>query len=122
MEKIFIPRAIGAAVGLCIGSLVLIGCGGGSANGESTTSSSEPEATPSPSIEVEYYDNGMRIIRYEEEDGYYSDILQFCDGRDLVEQTSYHIRSGNASTRSVGHVACVDGVLKPDDFKVGARG
>lgn len=116
MEKILNPRTVGAAVGLCIGSLLLMSCG------EDTESIEDSQTNAGPTVETEYYSSGMRIIYYKDDDGAYSDVLQFCDGPDLLEQTSFNYRSGNAPARSVGHAACADGVLTPEDFEVEARG
>jgi len=123
MDKILSPRTISVAVGFGIGALLMGACG------NDTNSVPSPDAVTSaanqPHIKAEYYSNGTRILRYENEDGYYADIFQACDGPDLVEQTAFlkygYGAAGNSVERSVGHAACVDGTLTEDDFKTGSR-
>ncbi|MCA9349325.1 hypothetical protein KC878_04280, partial [Candidatus Saccharibacteria bacterium] len=52
----------------------------------------------------------------------YADIIEFCDGNDLVEQTALSTygsgAAGNAIARTIDHPACLDGMLTPSDFEV----
>lgn len=100
---------------LLLGSAALIGCG------ESSPLDSDEERTTNPTITHTYYDSGLRRIEYHGEAGHYADVLQFCDGHDLVEQTDFQRiqrgGSGNSLTRSVGHQACEDMVLTNVDFE-----
>lgn len=105
-------RATLVAGGLGIAT-VLAACGGGG-------SDSEPaQAAPDePHLEAEYYQNGNRMLRYEDDNGVFLDIFQTCDGTDLLEQTSRIYGAGNTQERAVGHAACADGRLTESDFQV----
>ena len=89
------------------------------------------EAAPAPTgpiisdeghdVKEIYYTNGDRRLHFQ--DGYgrtLTDIYQHCDGHDLVEQTYQNVydrgASGNDMSRTVGHAACADGRLTPEDF------
>lgn len=95
----------------------LLACG--EASGQ--TSSPDPEGGGSePTVVAEYYQNGNRILRYEDDGDAFADVLQICDGQDLLEQTEFlkvgYGAGGNSVERSVGHTACTDGRLTADDF------
>lgn len=107
-------RKLAAVFGL-IGGLILAGC---SEHEGSEKENKEVEIIV-PTVNKEYYDNGISITTYENTD-LMSTILSFCDGNDLVDQTEF-IRNrsgaaGNSLSRSVGHPACADGSLTESDF------
>lgn len=112
--KLGMQRTV-AGVIFCM--VALSGCGG---DKESTPEESRREAIESAAgIEAEYLPNGNRIISYDHDNRKYANILQVCEGRDLLEQTSALGKtSGNAIFRSVGHPACEDGMLTPEDFEI----
>ena len=99
-------------------------------NGEQSTSgtatSQETVETPTNEIkrQVAYSEDGSRTIYLsgsaDKDDAYYvgANIYQFCDGKDLVEETLRHWRvaAGIAISRSVQHPACADGKLTEADF------
>jgi len=101
-----------AALG--IAGLALASCG----DDESTLTYSD-----SPVVHTEdgsgatylYLEDGSRLTDYDNE--LFSDMISTCDGPDLVDQTAYGYKSGNAPERSVGHPACADGVLTSFDFE-----
>jgi hypothetical protein len=107
-----------------LGILLAIGisaCGG--AEDDGTTKASSKDIIPH---EAEYPGNGSRIIRFtgttkdsENRFQFPSDILQICDGADLVEISlgSQNYPAG-AISRSTLHPACKDGGLTPSDFEV----
>jgi hypothetical protein len=66
---------------------------------------------------VQYHPNGTRELIYQDPEDRFANIIQVCDGKDLIEQSSYHLSSGNSLERSVGHAACADGQLTPLDFE-----
>jgi hypothetical protein len=97
-------------------SLGLTACG-------SSDEGDNPAEVRTSGIEVaaEYFEDGTRIVRLKDDGNYYSDIYGRCDGLDLVEQTRWNDSgAGNAITRSVGHTACADGRLTPEDFAIPA--
>lgn len=112
---------------IVLGGAALMGCGGGSGEPTEPVVGYHDDIPPSAEfdgvdIRAEVFSNGTRIIRTEN-DGYnFSDIVQFCDGPDLMEQTSlniaYKAAAGNAPIRSVDHAACEDGRLTEADFSV----
>lgn len=110
-----------AATVLLPASVLLAACAG-------DTSGNVPAPTEGgePHIEAVYYANGNRTLQYKNDDGVMADIFQTCDGRDLVEQSEFlkygYGAAGNSISRSVGHAACVDGVLTPEDFAVQVEG
>ena len=97
------------------GAVALAGCSG--------QSGAEPVPAPvEPSVSAQYYTNGLRVIHYHNDDHQYADILEFCDGPDLVEQTvnpfnEGHSGTGNALERTPKHPACADGRLDAADFE-----
>lgn len=109
-------RKMFAAFGL-IGALTLAGCGDDNYIKQEDNS----EAKLMPAIKTEYLDGGMKLTYYENFYGL-SEILSFCDGNDLVDQTKFMRNrsgaAGNAIARSVGHPACADGSLTESDFIV----
>ncbi|MDQ2972949.1 MAG: hypothetical protein M3Q79_00500 [bacterium] len=115
MEKFNFKRASLLAITLA----TLGGCG---IDGEEGTVPASNENGAVPSVQVEYYDNGNRLLSYSNINGQLADIFQTCDGRDLLEQTEFfkygYGAAGNSISRSVGHSACVDGILTPEDFQL----
>ncbi len=118
MERLSIRRIATATVPL---ALLLAACGG--YEDENSSTDRVESATPSNGddiyIEAVYHQNGTRTLRYRNQEYLYADIFQTCDGKDLLEQTEDFGKSGNAPERSVGHPACADGVLTPQDFAIG---
>lgn len=75
--------------------------------------------TTEPSVEALYRANGSRVMDVDVPgiSRGTQRILAFCDGRDLIETTAPLSEDAGASIlRSVGHRACMDGMLKPADF------
>lgn len=72
-------------------------------------------------LHKKYTQNGQRVTQYApyERESLFSETLAYCDGVDLVEVTNanYTDAGPSAITRSVGHAACIDGVLRPEDFQ-----
>lgn len=84
---------------------------------EQTTNTSTPY---SPNrVEAKYFGNGTRtliMIGGNYEHGGLKDIFEFCDGRDLVEET-FTTQGASSVERSTDHRACIDdGKLTPEDF------
>jgi hypothetical protein len=88
----------------------------------------EPVQTVStePRLEAEYYQNGNRMLRYQDDGGEFADVFQTCDGADLLEQTEFSyagignsgVAAGNSVERTAGYAACADGRLTESDFQV----
>ena len=84
---------------------------------------------PGITYQTKYFDDGTRLIKFSGQEvhspdyGYTpNDIYEFCDGRDLVEETLTYV-GGNGElpeslSRSVNHPACADGKLTPSDFTI----
>lgn len=115
-------RKIATAVLLGVSSLAIASC---SRSAESATDN-PPKKTDSierSGVHYTYFEDGSRITKYRDQANY-ADILSFCDGRDLVDQTERFLRpgysieraAGNSIQRSVNHPACADGKLTSDDF------
>ncbi len=101
------------------GAILVAACG----SDEEAITDSEPSTANQVTIETKYFPNGARLISYSNDNGQFADRFQHCDGLDLTEQTElfgprYDGASGNAIVRSVGHPACADGVLTPEDFEL----
>ncbi len=125
MERLSIRRIATATVPL---ALLLAACGDDEVTVRDAETDRVENVNPANdvniSVEAVYHENGTRTLRYINDDDYYADLFQICDGRDLLEQTAEHGmradgRSGNAPERSVGHPACADGILTPQDFALG---
>lgn len=117
-EKLLLPKV---TLGIIIG-LGLVACGEDSSTPADPTVQTEEGNDTSRT--VEYFNDGTRIIRFngtlENLDGdnqFPADILQFCDGTDLVEQ-SLGVRGYPAGdiNRTTTHSACADGMLTEPDF------
>ncbi len=110
----------GALLCIPLFAIALTGCSGDNDRTPPTPEERAQEAERKAlGTDAEYLPNGNRLITYRNDElGEYSDILQSCDGLDLLEQTDDNGRSGNASSRSVDHPACEDGRLTPEDFKL----
>lgn len=125
MEKILSPRSISLAFGLGVGALLMGACGSDE-SGDIQSPQVQTDADELPMVTAEYYTNGTRVLRYKNVDGDYGDIFQACDGQDLIEQTEFlkhgYGAAGNSMQRSVGHIACADGRLTPEDFEGGISG
>jgi hypothetical protein len=103
-------EAVGVAVAL---GLTAGACGGDGAK--------EPEPQ-TPEAQVAANANGMdikvswgenrRVLTNPDDPQYRVD--QMCDGLDFVETSSVYW--GYVTDRQVGHVACADSVLTPEDF------
>jgi hypothetical protein len=103
-----------------LATIALAGCGGSST--ESTTASAPANQRSPYTSTVTYYPNGTRIIGNENNDpdnfGDTRDVLDKCDGKDLVEQTLvFNTSQSTDISRSVNHPACADRKLTPSDFK-----
>lgn len=106
-----------AAFALALGVAVtgLASCG---ASEDTSHNAVETESIQGPRVTQTYFDDGSRLTDYKNDNEDYSDVFSYCDGLDLVDQTSYNYKSGNAIDRSVAHPACADGKLTPADFKI----
>lgn len=117
MERYSLTKRVVLTGALLLGGITLAACADEGAGG---TPSPQNSSNAQPHIEAEYYSSGARIVRYVDETGLYADILQVCDGDDLLEQTEFvkvgYGAGGAASDRSVNHPACDDGVLTREDF------
>jgi hypothetical protein len=112
-------RTAGLALAVGLASITLASCG------DDSGSAPKPEDTTAedaPNIRADLYPNGTRVLRYINDSGYYADVLQACDGTDLIEQTEFlkygYGAGGNSVERSVNHPACADGKLTASDFKI----
>lgn len=120
MEKLQLRRLL-APVSIALGSIMLTACSGDVEGSQKPSTQEQEEAAENlPITEVEFLPNGNRIIRYKEaqDSRRYADVLQTCDGPDLLEQTALRFRSGNAMARTKDHDACEDGVLTKEDFTI----
>lgn len=109
-----------------ISTLGLTACADNAGQSTSETTSSPSVETPKNGIkrEVVYSEDGSRTIYLDgsiENQGYNfvgAYIYQFCDGKDLVEETlrNWRVAAGIAVSRSVLHPACADGKLTEADF------
>ena len=113
------PRRIirGAAFALALGVAAtgLASCGASEDNSHNATTT---ESVHGPGVTQTYFEDGSRLTEYEDDNENYSNVFSYCDGTDLVDQTSYNYKSGNAISRTVEHPACADGRLIAEDFKV----
>lgn len=122
MERINLTKRVIPAF-LVAGALTLGACGGDSSPEVKLTPEEEAQKAIDgvPAIEAEYLPNGNRLLKYTN-DRRYTDILQVCDGVDLLEQTARYSDAGQAPSRSVNHPACADGRLTPEDFQLPSPG
>ena len=108
-----------------LGLVTLLGvsaCAESSATARSTPEA--PKRNPGIAHSVEYYADGSRVIhlRGNTLDGneamtFPLDIYQFCDGKDMVEQTlGERGYASGAITRDINYPACTDGILTASDF------
>ena len=108
-----------AAAGLGFaGVMLLSGCASDSEGGtisEVSDGVSVSDASNAPEITIEYYADGTRRVGYAFDKnygvGFY--IIGHCEGGDLVETG---LLRGYSFERSVGHAACADNRLTPEDF------
>lgn len=127
MAELYPKRIVAAGLVACLG---LMAC---SDNSESKSRHSVPTV---PKIQVKYFSDGSRELitsglnvsdeintgeGLDNNTGYsgLTDIFQFCDGPDLVEQTKGWTSNEVISTsisRSVDYRGCADGRLTPSDF------
>lgn len=113
-------RKTAAAILLGVSSLAIASCGG-SAESATDSAAKKIDTIEQSGAQYTYFDDGSRMTIYQDEDNY-ADVLSFCDGRDLVDQTEFMTYfekgAGNSIERSVDHPACADGKLTPDDFRI----
>lgn len=107
-------RTAGLAIAVGLATLTLASCG----NDTDNHNAQETEAVSGPGVKQTYLDDGSRMTDYVDDNGDYSTVFSYCDGHDLVDQTAYNYKSGNAIARSVDHPACADGKLTAGDFKI----
>lgn len=116
-------RTTGLVITLGLASFALASC---SQESSGTTDHDTPSATSTAgqSIKQAYLADGTRLTTYPDGGGAFADVLAYCDGPDLVEQTSrfgegylYGGSSGNSIDRSIDHPACTDGRLTASDFE-----
>lgn len=109
-------RTAGLAIAVGLASLTLAACG----NDSGERSEAIPtETAEGAGVSYTYFEDGSRLTQYS--DSGFADILAFCDGPDMLEQTDFATaayKAGNAIFRSVDHPACADGKLTASDFKI----
>jgi len=112
-KKTYIKRMLVAPA--IVGGLLLSACGGNSETPKSNTHENVTEQQPGVwSVTAKYLPNGMRELVFNNVGPLYPNIIEFCDGKDLVEESAV---SGAVSIdRTPNHIACSDGKLTPDDF------
>ena len=114
-------RTAGFAIAAGIASLALASCGSDSED-SSSRGATPIESMTSSGMEHTYLDDGSRLTTYPGSGDAFSDVLAYCDGSDLVEQTDfnqhYKAGAGNNIARSAGHPACTDGRLTATDFTI----
>jgi len=132
MSERLLHKAVAVGLGLSLG-IGATACSGGNAKTQSTVI--KPTASSVPEVKVHYFSNGSRELilegindgdartffnGYGEGWSSFEDIYEWCDGKDLVEQTS-GVTNGNGANstsiiRTVGYAACADGRLTSSDF------
>jgi hypothetical protein len=107
-----------ALVAVPLFAVALTGCGDDDPvpieQAQSTTVAPNKDATYPA---YTYYANGTRWTDFENDGGALGGSFEWCEGADLVAQTTTYYNSGNSRERSVAHPACADGKLTPEDFK-----
>jgi hypothetical protein len=102
-----------------IAAIAIAGCGSSSSETSTQTTPSKPRSPFTRTMH--YYPDGTRIVSYENNDPDNQfvpfDVLDSCDGEDLVEETLVAGVSSSSISRSVNHPACADRKLTPSDFK-----
>ncbi len=115
MSEFSLSRVIFPTAVLALGA---ISCGG--------QSNSKPQTTPDKptnpvTIKDHYYPNGTKEIDPVDDGDYYTTILQFCEGPNLITQTRFDANSGNSIAVTPNFAGCADGKLTPSDFKLPMR-
>jgi hypothetical protein len=102
---------------------LIIALGTSACSNDGSNKGAKETANPAPgkgpvSVSVTYYDNGTMITDYNASDtgASYAEIVSFCQGDYIVDQTEDYYRSGNSVARTLDIKACADGKLTASDF------
>ena len=113
MEKLSLKKVAKVAVPL---GLLLAACG----TDDPVVDKPSINETVSNDITAKYFEDGTRLLVLPEN---FYDVLQFCDGMDLVDvSSSTYVEAGSSVARTINHPACADGRLTPSDFTLSYNG
>lgn len=119
-ESLKFRKQLAGGLLVTMGGLSLVGCSG-SSEAAPVASRAVTDAKGPISVSVQYFANGTREIDFTDSTNpdaftYLGRIFEFCDNKDLVEETFGGSYAGNALQRSADYPACADGKLTPTDF------
>ncbi len=104
MRNLVTATAIGLGVAAC----------GGNVEDEHVTPKTETQTEGQFKVTHTYQDGQRISYTYSSRGNFVAVSYAYCDGGDLRELDDYGY--GGGDIRSVGHTACTDGQLTPEDF------